>query len=74
MLIEEIIQGILEGMHEDWRKSVDGGMDPMIPFVKINREIVPYGRDPMTQFVQTEEISRNGDKFGWCNNGSYSIN
>lgn len=65
MLIEEINQSILEGMYKDWRKSVDGGMDPMIPFVnpmipfdRINREIVPYGRDPMTQFVQTEREFR----------------
>lgn len=65
MLIKEINRSILEGMYKDWRNSVDGGMDPMIPFVnpmipfgRINTEIVPYGRDPMTQFVQTEREFR----------------
>lgn len=40
MLIEEIILSILEGMYKDWRKSVGGGIDPMIPFTKIDC----YGR------------------------------
>ena len=73
MLIEEIIQSILEGMHKDWRKSVDGGMDSMIPLAKIDRksdpgqmtqfvdrESVPSGWDPMTYFVQVKRKTFRG--------------
>ena len=37
MLIEDIIQSILEDMHEDRRKSVDGGMDPLVKLVDAMR-------------------------------------
>nr|CAN68631.1 hypothetical protein VITISV_003860 [Vitis vinifera] len=70
MLIEEIIQSILEGMHKDWRKSVDGGMDSMIPLAKIDRKGYPFWwGDLMTQFVELElpfvKINRESVPSGW---------
>lgn len=70
MLIEEIIQSILEGMHEDWRKSVDGGMDSMIPLAKIDTKSNPLWRGGlMTRFVKLKlpfvKINRESVPSDW---------